>query len=665
MRSHVDGNCFADFFSKLVYVLSIAVAGLLPSASVNASGLALQDLVKMDLRSLMGIDISLASRNEENQFTVPAAAYVLTQEDIRRSGLRRLPEILRLIPGMHVAKIDTNKWEISMRNLQSRFNSTMLVMIDGRHVYTPFFAGVNWEMQDVFLDDIDHIEVVRGPGGSLWGANAVDGVVNIITKHAENTRGVHAYGAVGEGEMDSDFGVRAGGETVHGTHYRVFAKRYDTDSGEYLDGHVSTNTGLAPPGEDGNDHGESTLIGFRMDWSQGADQVMIQGNALTSEFNEDRKVANMISPNLIKGENLNLLMRWKRDTDSGNSFSLTSYYDRVGRDDDILNIDEDTFDMDFQHRITFNEHDLTWGLGYRHYKNKALISFPLSCDFTSPCFGVDPEKRTLTTSSAFFQSRFALGPRNTLILGSKFEDNDFTGFEYQPTIRTLWTPDASTTLWAAITRAVRTPNRTGTDSILDFGSGLIVPVGNRNLDSYVTHTYEAGYRKQFSDAWYLDLALFSSDYRNTLQANDSVGIDKVHGFETFAKYHHSDDLRLEFGLIVHKGRVSRASGGGFDMKDLPETSAYARVQYDLRHDMELDGSIHFVDESEIINTASTIPSYTRVDLRYAWQVNKQFGLSLVATNLLDQVHPEEQDATKINTGVPRGVLLMLTYKLQQ
>lgn len=210
------------YFSLIWLMLSC----FFPLYAAERKPLQLEDLLDMDLRALMNINITLASRIDETQFTTPAATYIVTQEDIRRSGLRRIPEILRLIPGLHVAKIDNNKWEMGMRNLHSRFNSTMLVMIDGRHIYTPFSAGVNWEAQNVFIDDIERIEVVRGPGGSLWGANAVDGIINIITKNTRNTLGTTAYAALGEGELRHELGVRYGGKTNNNIHYRLFARNF-------------------------------------------------------------------------------------------------------------------------------------------------------------------------------------------------------------------------------------------------------------------------------------------------------------------------------------------------------------------------------------------------------------------------------------------------------
>lgn len=643
----------------IIWIVAFSCATTVVMAQ-DTNELDLDALLQLDLRQLMNIDVSLASRIEEKQFRAPAAVYVLTQEDIRRSGHRRLPEILRMVPGLHVAKIDANKWAVSSRNNQSRFTSTMNVMIDGRSVYTPFFAGVYWDSQDTFIEDIERIEVVRGPGGSLWGSNAVDGIINIITKSSADTHGTKAYALAGQGEMEYDAGVRYGGELANGINYRIFAKGYKNDNGEYLGAGDSTNNGLAPIGSGANDKGDSGQIGFRMDWSSGQDNYMLQGNAYDGDFDEDRVVSGMLLPNALSTEGYNLVMNWKRKLGNNESISVNAFYDQVSRDDEILLNDETTFDIDLQHNISHGEHNIAWGLGYRYYDNEARITSPSGCSVTVPCFGVDPEARDLETWSAFIQDRIAFTETFALILGSKFEHNDYTGFEYQPTLRGLWTPDNDTTYWGAVTRAVRVPDRVSTDGILDFGA-FNVPIGNKDQQSFKNYAYELGFRKRLTNTWVVDGSFFYSDYRDTLQGAATLGRDYIFGFEGYVKHQYSPDLRLELGYTYNKGENALASGGDRSTAGLPRNSLSLRSYYNLKNNMDLDAMVYFVDESEYITGSANIPAYTRVDLRYGWRPVKQLDVSLLLTNLLDDAHAEAIDPFKINTGAERGVMLKFTY----
>ena len=640
-----------------IIIFSLSICS--PTHARDDASLGLDELLMMELRELANIEVSLASRIGEKQFQAPAAIYVLTKKDIRRSGLRRLPEILRLVPGLHVAKLDANKWAVSSRNTASRFTSTMLVMIDGRHVYSPFYAGVYWESQDTFIEDIERIEVVRGPGGPLWGANAVDGIINVITKTAKDTLGTKAYALVGSGEMKNEVGVRYGNKTKSDVNYRFFAKSYQTDKGEYLDADVSTNTGLMPIGADANDEGTAQQVGFRADWNSGKDAYMFQGNAYQGDFDEDRVVGGARVPNTIMSEGQNLVFNWQRTLGSSDSLSMNVFYDQINRDDMILHNDETTFDLDLQHTMLISNHNLTWGLGYRYYDNQANITDPSSCGFATPCFAVEPTTKDLSTWSAFIQDRIAISDTFSLIVGSKFEDNDYTGFEYQPTLRGLWTPNEDTSYWAAVTRAVRIPDRVNTDGILDFGGGTTVSIGDKDQQSYINYTYELGYRKRLSNTTLIDGTVFYSDYRNTIQ--NGSGVDDVYGLEGYIKYQYGPRLRLEWGYSFHEGHTALASGGERPLSRLPKHSINLRAYYDLANDKELDAMVYYVEESKSIVGTRNIPSYTRIDLRYGWKASKKLGMSILISNMLDDTHAESADSTKINTGTNRGAMLKLTY----
>ena len=248
-----------------------------------------------------------------------------------------------------------------------------------------------------------------------------------------------------------------------------------------------------------------------------------------------------------------------------------------------------------------------------------------------------------------------------LILGSKFEDNDYTGFEYQPTLRGLWTPDNDSTYWAAATRAVRVPDRVSTDGILDFGGGTTVSIGNPNQEAYIAYTYELGLRKRLSNTVIVDATAFYTDWRNTLQASSSSGIDNVYGFEGYMKYQATEQWRTEFGYAYHVGEDVLASGGDRTRAFIPKHSINFRSYYNLKQNMDLDALIYYVGESKSVSGTSNVPAYTRVDLRYGWRPSKVLDVSILLTNMLDDVHAEARDATKINTGAKRGAMLKLTY----
>ena len=370
-------------------------------------------------------------------------------------------------------------------------------------------------------------------------------------------------------------------------------------------------------------------------------------------------VNSMRVPNTLSSAGYNTVFNWRREISKTQALTMKAFVDQISRDDNILMNDEFTFDVDLQHTILLSDHNIAWGLGYRYYDNEAQITDPTSCGFTSPCFGVDPETKTLTTWSAFIQDRIRVTDMFAFTIGSKFEENDYTGFEYQPTLRGLWTPDNDTTYWAAATRAVRVPDRVNTEGILDFG-GTTVAIGNASQESFINYTYELGYRKRFSNTLFLDGTVFYSDYRNTVQASAS-GLDEVYGFEGYAKYQYSQQWRMELGYTFNEGNTVLANGSSRETASLPKHSIYLRSNYDLKTDMDLDAMVYYVDESKSVSGNSNIPAYTRVDLRYGWRPVKKLDFSILLTNIFDDAHAESRDPTKINTGVQRGAMLKITY----
>lgn len=434
---------------------------------------------------------------------VAAGVFVITQEDIHRSGATNIPDLLRMVPGLDVAQIDANTWAISARGFNLQFAGNLLVLIDGRAVYTPLFGGANWDTQDVPLDDIERIEVTRGPGGTVWGANAVDGVINIITKKASDTPGILVTG--GGGTSEQGFGtVQYGGTIQEATNYRVFAK--------YMNAGAFTDLN----GQDAEDGWHLLHTGFRADtsWSQ-KDSLTIQGDLYTGD--EGAIITHpIISPpenvNIPKFTELtggNILSRWNHTFSSRSDVTVEVYFDRYLRTGPTSDERRNTFDFDFQHHLALGaRNDLIWGVGYRYTEDHTVG--------TSDQAFV-PANRVGQLFSAFVQDQITLKPdRVYLYVGTKLENSYFAGLDLQPSVRLAWTPSNRSTFWAAISRASYTPSRSdlGLNAVIATlpGPAEVVLLGNPKFEAEHVVAYEAGYRTQPSDRLSIDATVFLNAY---------------------------------------------------------------------------------------------------------------------------------------------------------
>ena len=405
------------------------------------------DLTELSIEDLMEQKVTSVSKTEQAFSDTAAAVFVVTQDDLRRSGVTNIPEALRMVPGVQVARIDSNKWAITARGFNGRSANKLLVLIDGRSIYTPTFSGVYWETQDLVLEDIERIEVIRGPGASVWGANAVNGIINIITKHAEDTQGGLVSLTAGDEERVIA-GVRYGGRLGEQGYYRIYGKHFERD------GLVDES------GRDAGDDWDLTRGGFRVDWAPSAsDTVMAQGDVYDGDIDQNFTVPSISSPTggqrvLESGDASggSLLARWEHLQSLASRVSVQFYYERFRRNDTFQNERRDTFDFDFQHELALTmRQEFIWGLGYRlssdHITDAELVS-------------VSPEERDLNLFSAFLQDRISLFDDHLeLTLGTKLEYHTFSGWEYQPNVRTIWKPHRNHRLWASFSRATRTPSR--------------------------------------------------------------------------------------------------------------------------------------------------------------------------------------------------------------
>lgn len=582
---------------------------------------------KMSLDELMDIEVTLVSKRPEKLTEVASAIQVITNEDIRRSGATNLAEALRLAPNLRVAQLNSYGWVISARGFSGLFANKLLVMVDGRSVYTPLFAGVLWDIQNVILEDVDRIEVVSGPGGSLWGANAVNGVINIVTKSAKDTQGV--YASITGGTFLHDAGeVRYGGSIGNNLFYRLYIQRFDHE-----------NTYL-PTGQDAPDEWGITNGGLRIDYYPShADTFMVQGNAYgATEYTP-------VADSTADGQYL--LGRWTHTFSEESDMSVQVYVDRTFRRDipSTLTDKLTTYDFDFQHRFPIGtRHSILWGLGYRRMNSDVSNS--------TAFVGFVPNHRDLDLYSAFAQDEITIIPdRLKLTVGTKVEHNYFSEFEIQPSARIAWTPDEKQTVWAAVSRAVRSPSRIDVDYHLPtFPLPPTTPsvAGGPNFDSEKLTAYELGYRVQPTSNLALSVAGFYNRY------DDIYSVEALPGTQTFqiqngiegqswgvefsGTYQPAPWLRVRGGYTFFHKDLWNKPGHSFDTASLgndPEHQVLVQTMMDLPWDFQLDVVARYVDSLP----NPSIPGYFTADVRLA-KTFDNLEVAVVGQNLADNRHPE-------------------------
>jgi iron complex outermembrane receptor protein len=628
--------------------LLLALAGVSGARSVHAIETAALDIKRLTLEELMSIDVYSASRRAEPVQGVPSAVFVLTNEEIRRSGVTNIPDALRLVPGVNVARVDGNKWGVSIRgnpggfagSAGARTSNKLLVLVDGRSIYDPLFGGTFWESQDTVLADIDRIEVIRGPGGSLWGANAVNGIINIITRHARETQGALVGVAVGTEERAAAT-ARYGWQPRTDQHARVYAKTLERD------------TGFAP---DGNPHDalEMYRAGFRWDWDQDArDTLRVSGDWFGA--NAEQRASTGAAQD-VDHRGGNLLTRWERRVSRSEALRLQFYYDHFEFDAPTLGEKRDTYDIELQHDLVPHEkHRLIWGLGYRDTRD----------DIRAANNAIDPARRNDATASAFVQDTIALIPEQlNLTLGTKFEHNDYSGNEWQPSTRLAWTLNEREMWWAAASRAVRVPTRLDADLFLG---------GVRLGDGVVTekvYAYELGHRRLVTPELWLDVAAFRNEYRElvtietgTLFRNRMHG--HTYGLEIAARWKARPAWQLDaaytylkMNFDVDADSIATTQPAATEQSN-PNHQLVLRSALDVSDRLEFDTTLRHVDELPALQ----VPAYTALDLGLTWLATPGLEVSLVGQNLLDSHHPEQQVvANGAATEVERGYYAKLRWR---
>jgi iron complex outermembrane recepter protein len=637
-------------------------------------------LTQISLEDLGNIEVTTASKEPMKASLTPAAIYVITQEDIRRSGATSIPEILRLAPGVEVARIDSDTWSVGVRGFGGSLSRSVLVLIDGRSVYTPLFAGVWWQVQDILLEDVERIEVIRGPGGTIWGANAVNGVINIITKGARDTHGMLA--SAGGGNLDQGFlNFRYGAGNGETFDYRVYGKAFTRGPEFHPNGRQFDDWRMAQ-------------TGFRADWDlHNRDTLTLQGDFYNGDAGQSVGITTYSAPYSTTVEQNaelaggNLVGRWKRLLGAGSDIQLETYYDRTNRRQVNFAETRDTFDIDFIHHLSLpGRQNFLWGLGTRLSSGSANPVVP-TVIFT-------PYHQTDKLYSAFVQDEIPIvGDRLSVTIGSKFLHNDYSGFEIEPSARLLWKVKPQQTVWAAITRAVRTPSRIEEDLQL---TGLLSPnpltffriVGDRKFSSEHLIGYEAGYRSLVKKDLSVDIAAFYNHYDNLLSIEPGVPflesspppshvvlpfmfrnglLGNTAGFEIAPDWTLTRWWRLRGSYSYLHMDLNRTAASqdpstvNSTQGSSPHHQVLAQSSLDLSKKVAFDQSLRYVSALP----AQGVAAYSTADVGFTWRTTPGLSLSIVGQNLFQPHHAEFGGDPGSLVGIKRSVYLKIMWQTGQ
>lgn len=622
----------------------------------------------MNIEDLMNVKVTSVSKKEQRLSRTAAAIFVITQEDIRRSSATNIPDLLRMVPGMDVGQINGSTWAISSRGFNAQFSNKLLVMIDGRIVYTPYFAGVYWDTLDVPLEDIDRIEVIRGPGGTIWGANAVNGVISIFTKKAGDTRGGMVEG--GGGNIDAGFATaQFGGNAGQATDYRVYSK------------YLNQNQNLDLNGQNGEDGWHMLRGGFRTDSVLSTkDTLTVEGDMYTAREGELGYVLPSItSPSYVPvPEEINLSggfiqSTWDHSFSDRSDTSLQVSFVPYRRGDPQEPEKRRTLYLDFHHHIALGQRqDIVWGLGYSYTTDHILGGLTVS---------FNPSSKVLQTVNSFIQDEIALIPnRLYLTVGTKLEHNTYTGFGLMPSVHMTWSPSERHMFWAAVSRALRTPSRNDTNLVVNVGGSpgpggtldLVRFFGNPQFQNEELIAYELGYRASIRKNLSVDIAAYYDDYdrlestepgtpfpeATPLPAHlvvplmyENLLYGETHGIEVSMNWKVSDRWTLSPGYALEELHMhaepssADAETGRFVEGGTPHHSAQLRSQFDLSRNLAWESFASFADHltNQGLSTVERIPAYTRLDTGLTWKPFEAVSFGVFGQNLLKARHLEFED----------------------
>ncbi|MGZ9098474.1 MAG: TonB-dependent receptor plug domain-containing protein [Brevundimonas sp.] len=595
-----------------------------PMVTAQGQGeLEAQDLARMSLEELAMVEVTSVSRRPQALAEAAAAIYVISAEDIRRSGATSLPEVLRLAPNLNVQRVNAVDYAISARGFNGYETSNkLLVMVDGRSIYSTLSSGVFWDARDLMLEDIERIEVVSGPGGALYGSNAMNGVINITTRSAFDTIGTVV--SVAAGTEDATVAVRHGGRLGESGAWRAYLLA------------TAREDSFNPAGGDATDAATGLRGGARLDWTAGVNRLTLQGDAFDNEVTVNEDYSGLVTR--VSGRNL--LGRWARPL-AGGEFQMQAYYDRFERVEPGTVEDSDTWDVSAQHTLDRGRHHLVVGAGYRSVQSRF-----------APAPGgafLAPEELTLTLSNVFAQDQIALTDALTLTVGAKYEDNSFSGQEFLPNVRLGWTRPGGDLLWAAISRASRTPNR--------IERGLTLPgfLVGADFQSETLTAYELGYRANPLPRASFSVSAFYNVYDDlrTVSPDPATffpltftnhGAGESWGIEAWGSYDVNDRWRISAGLstLEKDFAVDPALdiSGLASVGDDPAYQALLRSQMQLSDRLDLDVRLRAVDE--LVST----DAYVEADARLGWRLTETLEVSVTGQNLIGDRRLETGDPNR-------------------
>ena len=629
---------------RLWMPICVALAAAGPGAALCATETRSSDISRLSIEELIDVEITSVSKRPELLSNAAASVYVITREDIRRSGANSIPEILRLAPNLQVARVDASQYAITARGFNNTLANKLLVLIDGRSVYTPLYSGVFWDVQSVPPENIERIEVISGPGGTLWGANAVNGVINIITRDSHDTLGTMV--SMGAGNVRRGASARYGGQLNENATYRIDASGFTRD-------HT-----MNAAGADAQDRWGQGQMGFRMDWGRSADTLMLEGRAYNGSIdqigNEDKSVSGA-----------HVLARWARNLGNASGIELQAYYDKTKRTyPGVFNETLDVYNVDLQHRFRWGvNHDIVWGGGYRLARddvtNSATTAFL-------------PGRKDLTLGNVFFQDSISLSKNWQLTLGSKFEHNNYTGMEVEPNVRLAWKLSDNALLWSAVSRSVRTPSRIDTDFYLKNGNTVVL-AGGPDFRSEKINSFELGYRAQPASDLSFSISTFYNVYNELRSLEPAPGTTfpyiiannmegNGYGAEMWGNYRVNSWWRLSAGYNYLKQRL-RLKPGSSNLASTRTEGNDPPYQFALRSSMNLPHNMEFDVALRMVGGLPdpSVPSYTALDMRLGWIVSKSMEISLSGFNLLDQRHIEF-GRVPLASEIERSFYLKTTWK---
>lgn len=594
----------------------------------------------MSLEDLSEVEVTSVSRRRESLASAAASVFVITAQEIRRSGATTLPEALRLAPNLEVARINNALYAISARGFDTNIANKLLVMIDGRTIYSPLFSGVFWDAEDLPLEDIDRIEVIDGPAGATWGVNAVNGVINIVTRSAERTQSALVSAAAGDEEQLAT--VRYGGRLGERGYYRVYGRGSAVDA-----------TDLEAGGS-ASDGWERRRIGFRADFETPLDSFTLDAAAYDSS-SDARPLFGAVD---LSGAHL--LGRWRREADNGDFTDVTAYYDTTDREDlRLLQENARIFDVDLKYGLTRDRHSMVVGGGYRHARSVSDPGF---------LFAFIPADRQLAWYNAFAQDQIRIGAAGQLTVGLRAEHNDYTGWEALPNVRFAWSPSARRLLWTAVSRAVRAPARLDRE-IFTPSAGQCFICGGPDFVSEIADVAEIGYRATPSPQVSFSVTVFEHWYDKLRSAqfvqSGTIVIanyieGEVRGVTGWGTWQALPGWRLSFGAMLLDKDLRLESGstdpvGPSNLGNDPDYQAMLRSTFDISSDWQLDATVRHVAELP----APAVPAYTALDVRVGWRPNVQLDISFTFRDLLDGGHVEFQNVAERSVFEPSALLKLV------